>query len=45
MSLGWRLEPDGEDVPDLTFGLKLIRRESPLNPPEHGLGIEIRTRW
>ncbi|MCY3819143.1 MAG: hypothetical protein OXH52_07255, partial [Gammaproteobacteria bacterium] len=45
MSLGWQLEPDGADAPDLTFGLKLSRREKPPNPPEHGFGIEMRTRW
>ncbi|MCY3795788.1 MAG: hypothetical protein OXG51_15640, partial [Gammaproteobacteria bacterium] len=45
VSLGWLLEPDRPDAPDLTFGLRLSRRESPRNPPEHGVGIEIRARW
>ncbi len=50
-SIGWQLEPFEGTGRDLSFGLKLIRRESLMAPPahgigpEHGIGAEIRMRW
>ena len=44
-TLGWRLEPGHGDAPDLSFGLKVMRRESDTAAPEHALGVELRARW
>ena len=44
-SLGWQFEPLDEDAPDLRLKLKLNRRESPMSPPEHGIGIELNLAW
>ena len=44
-SLGWRFEPLDEDAPDLRLNLKLNRRESPMSPPDHGIGIELNLAW
>ena len=44
-SLGWQLEPFEGAGRDLSFGLKLTRRESLMAPPAHGIGAEFRMRW
>ena len=44
-SLGWQLEPLDEDAPDLRLNFKLNRRESPMSPPDHGIGIEVNLAW
>ena len=44
-SLGWQLEPLEGAGRDLSFGLKLTRRESLMAPPAHGIGAEFRMRW
>ena len=45
-SLGWRLTPAANaNVPDLSFGLRVTRRESDAVAPEHTLGLEINARW
>ncbi len=44
-TLGWRLTPEVPPVPDLTFGLKVTRRESNAAPPEHTAEVEIRMQW
>ena len=45
-SLGWRLTPAANaNAPDLSFGVKTTRREGEGTAPEHGLGVELRTRW
>ena len=44
-SLGWQLEPFEGAGRDLSFGLKLTRRESLMTPPAHGIGAEFRMRW
>ena len=43
-SIGWRLVP-AESAPDLSFGVKATRRESDDTRPEHGIGVELETRW
>ena len=45
ISVGWFLEPSDENAPDLRLGLKLTRRESPTEPPQHGIAVEIAARW
>ena len=44
-TLGWRLTPEGRTAPDLSFGVKAVRRESDAAPPEHTLGVELRAAW
>ena len=45
-SLGWRLAPAANaNVPDLSFGVRAIRRESDTAAPEHTVGFEVNTRW
>jgi len=44
-SAGWFLEPAAPGAPDLRLGVKLTRRESPTEPPDHGIAIEIAARW
>ena len=44
-SLGWQLEPFEGTGRDLSFGLKMTRRESLMAPPDHGIGVELRVRW
>ena len=44
-SLGWRLAPESRNAPDLSFGLKAVRRESDTAAPEHALGFEARLQW
>ena len=43
-SLGWRLTPAG-NAPDLSFGLRVTRRESDAAAPEHAVGLEISAQW
>ena len=44
-SVGWRLAPESRNAPDLSFGLKAVRRESDTAAPEHALGFEARLQW
>ena len=44
-SLGWRLAPEAESAPDLSFDLRATRRESDTAEPEHTVGFEITARW
>ena len=44
-SVGWRLSPEAATAPDLSFGLKAMRRESDAQAPEHMVGFEITARW
>ena len=44
-SLGWRLTPEAANAPDLSFGLKAVRRESDTGEAEHTIGVEITARW
>ena len=43
-TLGWRLTPT-IDAPDLSFGVRALRRESDLTAPEHAVGFEATARW
>ena len=43
-TLGWRLTPEA-GAPDLGFGVMATRRESDRAAPEHGIGIQLNTRW
>ena len=43
-TLGWRLAP-AANAPDLTLGVKAMRRESDGAAPEHGVGVEMSLRW
>ncbi|MCY3822199.1 MAG: autotransporter outer membrane beta-barrel domain-containing protein, partial [Gammaproteobacteria bacterium] len=45
VSLGWFLEPAAENAPDLRLGLKLTRRESATEPPQHGIAVETAASW
>ena len=42
--LGWRLTP-AAGAPDLGFGVTATRRESDGADPQHGIGVELDTRW
>ena len=42
---GWRLTPEGGNVPDVSFGVKATRRESDTEAPEHAIGFELRVSW
>ena len=44
-SVGWRLTPGAAPAPDVSFGLKAMRRESDIADPEHTVGFEVRGRW
>ena len=44
-TLGWRLTPEGRTAPDLSFGVKAVRRESDTAPAAHTLGVELRAAW
>ena len=45
-SLGWRLTPAANaNAPDISFGVKGMRRESGWAEPEHTLGLETTLRW
>ncbi len=44
-SLGWRLTPEGASAPDLSFGVKVTRRESGTARAEHGIGVDLAIRW
>ncbi len=43
-TLGWRLTPEA-GAPDLGFGVTATRRESDEAAPQHGIGVELNTRW
>ncbi|MDE2876893.1 MAG: hypothetical protein OXQ93_15740, partial [Gemmatimonadota bacterium] len=43
-TVGWRWAPEGT-APDVSFGLKAVRRENHGNSPEHVLGFEFTGRW
>ena len=43
-SLGWRLTP-ADNAPELSFGLKAVRRESDDAAPEHTVGVEASLQW
>ncbi len=45
LSLGWRIEPERGDAPDLSFGVKATRSESDGGAPEHVVGMVLRARW
>ena len=44
-SVGWRLTPEAASAPELSFGLKAVRRESDAAAPEHTVGVEATMRW
>jgi len=44
-TLGWRLTPEANTAPNLTFGLKATRREGTTQSPEHTIGVEVILRW
>ena len=44
-SIGWRLTPEAANAPDVSFGLKAVRRESNTAAPEHTIGFEAAVRW
>ena len=44
-SVGWRLTPEAATAPDVSFGLKAVRREGDTADPEHTVGFEIRATW
>ena len=44
-TLGWRLTPEAATAPDLSFGLKAVRRESDTADAEHTVGVEVRATW
>ena len=44
-TIGWRLTPEAASAPDLSFGLKAVRRESDAAAAEHSVGFEITARW
>ena len=43
-TLGWRLTPEAGGL-DLGFGVTATRRESDEAPPQHGIGVQLNTRW
>ena len=43
-SLGWRLAPATSAL-DLSLGVTATRREGDHAEPEHGIAVEIATRW
>ena len=45
-TLGWRLTPGtGADAPELSLGVKAIRKENEGAASEHAVGVELSTRW
>ena len=44
-SLGWRWTPEAASAPDLSFGLKAVRRENYTAAPEHTVRFGITARW
>ena len=46
-TLGWRLEPaaDAKYAPDLSLGLRAIRREAVDASADHGVEVNARARW
>ena len=44
-TIGWRLTPEAASAPDLSFGLKAVRRENDTADPEHTFGIELTAKW
>ena len=44
-SLGWRLTPEAETAPGLSFGVRATRRESDTAEAEHVVGFEAVARW
>ena len=43
-TLGWRWTPEAAAAPDLSFGVKVTRRENDIAEPEHTVGFEVRVR-
>ena len=43
-TLGWRLTPEAGAL-DLGFGVTATRRESDGAAPQHGIGVQLSTRW
>ena len=43
-TLGWRLTPEAVGL-DLGFGVTATRRESDRAAPQHGIGVQLNTRW
>ena len=43
-TLGWRLTPEAGGL-DLGFGVTATRRESDGAAPQHGIGVQLNTRW
>ncbi len=43
-TLGWRLTPEAGAL-DLGFGVTATRRESDGAAPQHGIGVQLNTRW
>ena len=45
-TLGWRLIPGtGASAPEVSFGVKVTRREGEGAAPEHAVGVELGARW
>ncbi len=44
-SVGWRLAPEAATAPDLSFGVRVTRRESDAQAAEHAVGFEASLRW
>lgn len=45
-TLGWRWTPAANDnAPDLSFGVKAVRRENDAAQAEHSVGFELRAGW
>ena len=44
-TLGWRLTPETTTATDLTFSVKITRREDEAQAPEHIVGFEATLRW
>jgi len=46
IGVGWRLEPQaGPGATEPSLAVLATRRESDREPPEHGVGVELRMRW
>ena len=43
--VGWRLTPEAENTPDFSLDLAANRAENNWGAPDHGVGVEIITRW
>ncbi|MDE0713577.1 MAG: hypothetical protein OXI10_01730, partial [Gammaproteobacteria bacterium] len=44
-TIGWWLTPEAASAPDVTFGLKAVRREGRGEAPRHAAGVEMSIRW